>query len=366
MVILILGGTGVMGTPLSKILADTGNLVFVTSRRERISQNANIRYLVGNAKDNDFLQNLFSKSKYDVIIDFMSYKTEEFRKRVNMLLNATGHYVFISSSRVYAESKKTITETSQRLLDVCKDKKYLKTDDYGLAKARQEDILKETGKGNYTIIRPSVIYGSSRLQLGAFEKEHWLYRVLKGRSIVFSRDMENKLTAMTNANDAAGAIASVAGNKLAFGKIFNIADGTSYAWGDILSIYLDALETLIGKRPKVVMTERTIRLCDKSARTQILNARGIDRHFDNSAIKAFYKKDFISPHEGLPMELRKFLQSPTFLSIDYRLEALSDKAAKETTPLSEIPTSHKKVMYICYKNGCGWLYQIAVWLKSLV
>lgn len=364
MIILILGGTGVMGTPLTEILADQGNIVFVTSRKQHSSQNGNIRYIAGNAKDDVFLHNLLSKRRYDVIIDFMSYKTDEFLKRVNVLLDATRHYVFISSARVFAKSNEPITESSPRVLDVCNDSKYLKTDDYALAKARQEDILETSGKTNYTIIRPSVIYGKARLPLGAFNKEHWLYRALRGRSIVFSHDMENILTAMTNGTDAAGAIASVAGKESAFGKAFNIADNKSYTWGDILKIYLDTLETITGKRPNVVMTEKTIRLCDKSARTQILNARGIDRCFDNRAIESFYKKDFIHPNEGLPKALKAFLKNPTFLNIDYRLEALSDKTAGETTPLSEIPEFRKKVIYLCCRHGFDWLYQITIWLKS--
>lgn len=365
MKILLLGGTGVMGVPLSQILAEQNNIVFVTSRKQHSSQNKNIRYVIGNAKNDVFLHGLLSTGKYDAIIDFMSYKTDEFRKRVDLLLDATRHYVFINSARVFAQCQEPITETSPRVLDICKDKKYLETDDYALAKARQEDILKKSGKLNYTIIRPSVIYGRSRLQLGAFDKEHWLYRALKGRSIVFSHDMENILTAMTNCIDAAGAIASVVAKETAFGKAFNIADNKSYTWGEILEIYLDTLEGLTKKRPNVVMTEKTIRLCDKAARTQILNARGIDRRFDDRAIKAFYREDFTPPSEGLPEALKQFLKAPTFLNIDFRLEALSDKASGETTPLSEIPTFRNKVTYLCYKHGLGWFYQFLVRLKSL-
>lgn len=48
-----------------------------------------------------------------------------------------------------------------------------------MAKARQEDILYQSGFSNYTIVRPSVTYNTYRLQLGALEKENWLYRALK-------------------------------------------------------------------------------------------------------------------------------------------------------------------------------------------
>lgn len=52
----------------------------------------------------------------------------------------------MSSSRVYADSQTPITENSPRLLDVYKEEEYLKTDEYALSKARQEDILHRSGK----------------------------------------------------------------------------------------------------------------------------------------------------------------------------------------------------------------------------
>ena len=51
------------------------------------------------------------------------------------MLEATDQYVFISSARVYAQTEDLITEDTPRLLDVCTDKEYLKTNEYALAKA---------------------------------------------------------------------------------------------------------------------------------------------------------------------------------------------------------------------------------------
>ena len=48
MKILLLGGTGAMGSSLVKVLENTPNQVFVTSRSELKSYN-NIHYIKGNA-----------------------------------------------------------------------------------------------------------------------------------------------------------------------------------------------------------------------------------------------------------------------------------------------------------------------------
>ena len=52
--ILILGGTGAMGTSLVSILAKRNNDLFITSRKKRISQENNIKYIQGNAHDKNF------------------------------------------------------------------------------------------------------------------------------------------------------------------------------------------------------------------------------------------------------------------------------------------------------------------------
>ena len=149
MKILVLGGTGAMGVDLVRILAERGENVIVTSRAKRESAANNVKYLQGDAHDPAFLQSLLRDS-YGAIVDFMVYTTEEFQYKVDLFLNSTKQYVFMSSSRVYADSKTPITENSARLLEVCKDEVYLKTDEYALSKARQEDLLCESGKSNWT------------------------------------------------------------------------------------------------------------------------------------------------------------------------------------------------------------------------
>lgn len=70
-------------------------------------------------------------------------------------------------------------------MDVCNDKEYLDSNEYAIAKAKEEDILFRSPNKNWTIVRPSLTYAENRLQLGVYEKENWLYRALHGRAIVF-------------------------------------------------------------------------------------------------------------------------------------------------------------------------------------
>ena len=151
---------------------------------------ADIKYIQGNAKQIDFLEDLLSKRSWDCIVDFMVHTESNLKVLLPKILNNTKQYIFISSARVYSQSEIPITEDTPRLLDVSTDKEYLKTNEYALAKAREENLLFNSGKKNFTIIRPSITYNTHRLQLGVLEKENWLYRALQGRGIVFSEDLK--------------------------------------------------------------------------------------------------------------------------------------------------------------------------------
>ena len=357
--ILILGGTGAMGTPLTQMLAEQGHQVIVTSRKARHSDNPHIRYVQGNAQDINFLRQLVEGQHYDAIVDYMSYSTDRFRQVYQLLLAATNQYVFTSSARVFAPLDTPIKEDSPRLLDVCKDEAYLRTDEYALAKARQEDLLRQSGQTNWTIIRPSITYNDYRLQMGAFDKEDWLYRALKGRAIVISRDVADKKTAMTHGRDVVAGVFALIGRKEAFGKAFNIATNKSYTWRQILDIYLDALEAQTGKRPRVVETDVSVKMRD-GARWQVLYARAVNRTFDNSAIAQFVDVTrFVDPKDGLREALTHFLQAPHFDHINWSHEAWHDQQTHEHTPLSEIPTWRHKVDYLCQRHHLNFLLRMA-------
>ena len=164
--ILLLGGTGALGSYLADELLKTDHSVFITSRSEH-QDFQNIHYLRGNAKDDAFLDSLL-KDSYDCIVDFMIWPTVQFKEKYREIITKTGHYVYISSYRAYANADMTpLTEDSPLLLDVTNDKEYLKTDEYALAKGREERVLKDSPYSNYTIVRPAITFSKTRFQLGS-------------------------------------------------------------------------------------------------------------------------------------------------------------------------------------------------------
>lgn len=350
MKVLLLGGTGAMGIHMIDILREEGVQVFVTSRAHQ-KEVEGVNYYKGNAHDIAFLKSILLKNKYNAIVDFMSYGTDEFLQRMEILLSATDQYIFLSSSRVYADfNRERITETNQRLLNSSTDEEYLRTDEYALAKARQEDFLMKSGNRNWTIVRPYITYSNRRLQLGIYEKEQWLYRALRRKPIVFSKDIASKTTTLTYGADVASIMAKLIGNQYAIGEIYHITGLREVLWQDILSAYLNILEKKTGSRPKVIMTNEAIVSDDSSY--QYKYDRLFNRSFDNSKVLNLLneKYDFVETEAGLTRCLEEFLEEGrTFRQINWKYEAMFDRAANCKAELNEITNLRDRIKYILYR-----------------
>ena len=100
-------------------------------------------------------------------------------------------------------------ENSDRLIDVCDDDEYIATDEYGLSKGKEENVLFNHVKKNWTIIRPYITYNNYRIQLGVYEKENWLWRALNGRTVIMPKDIGSRLTTLTYALEVAKSLVSL-------------------------------------------------------------------------------------------------------------------------------------------------------------
>ena len=346
--ILLLGGTGAMGLYLKEALLASGNDVYITSRK-RHEGKGHLYYLKGDAHNFDFISSILHQ-RWDAIVDFMVYSTEEFQERVELMLNATAQYVFLSSSRVYANHDSPIKENSPRLLDCCEDKTYLSTDEYALKKAREESILLESGRKNFTIIRPYITYGQGRLQLEDLECNLWFSRALAGRTIVLSEDIANHYTTLTYGADVAAGIAAIIGNEDALGEIYHITSNEPILWKDVLEIYLKIIEKKIGFKPKVHWIKRSLKLNNKKTQYQILYDRLYDRVFDNSKIKSVATSlQFSSLQEGLEKSIEETLDSAGWNRFSPSKEAVFNRITKEHISLSSFPSLKQKVQYLYYR-----------------
>ena len=305
--VLLLGGTGAMGRYLAPELAARGYTVLITSRSKHVSDDPAITYLKGNAKKKPFFRKLM-RERYDAIVDFLIYNTESFAARRDALLSHTDHYLFLSSYRVYADAGLTpLTEESPRLLETVQDPEYLRTDEYALTKARQEDLLRASGRRNYTIIRPAITYSYGRFQLGNLEAHAFLRKITYGEPVLFPEEILDKQTTMTWAGDVAKMIASLVLNEAAFGETYTAATSEHHSWREILGYYRERVDLDLMPIPAEEYIERV------RHPWQIRYDRLFDRVVDNRKIlraTGLEQSDLTPLKDGLLAEFTRFLNDP--------------------------------------------------------
>lgn len=310
--ILILGGTGAMGIYLTEELKKTNHEVFVTSRSSH-ENCGNIRYIQGDAKDCSFLFPLLEQ-KFDCIVDFMIYNTFEFVDRYRKILSCCRQYIFSSTYRVYADNGlEPINENSPKLLDVSTDKTYLKTDEYALTKARQENLLRESGMKNWTIIRPSITFSKKRFQLGTLEAGVILPLARKKCPVILPAEMLDKYSAVSWGGYTAKMIAALILNPEAFGEAFNVCSSEMLTWKDVASYY----HTLTGLTVFPVSLDEYIKVI--GGKYQVMYDRMYNRIMDNSKIlnlMGLTPKDLLPAKDALALELADLEQKFSDVSPD--------------------------------------------------
>lgn len=302
---LLIGGTGALGTYLTQELLARGNEVHVLSLDDMVSDNPMLTYFKGNAKDDAYLTELL-KNNYDGVVDYMIYfQSSDFAKRVPMFLDHVGHYIFLSTYRIYADSATPITEESDRLLDVATDPEFLNSNDYALYKAEGEDILARSGYRNWTVIRPSITYSKRRFQLVTLEANVLIHRIRHGKTVIVPEEAMNKQTSMTWSGDSAKMVASLLCNEKAFGERYTISTGEHHSWREVCSYY----EEIAGMKYITVDTETYVKLMggDKNinVRQQLTYDRLFNREVDNSkilAISGLKQEELMPLKEGLRRE----------------------------------------------------------------
>lgn len=351
---LLLGGTGAMGHYLCDELLSRGAEVHVTSRHARASS-GRLHYVHGDAHDTAFLQGVMRAVRPDVVVDFMVYGTREFEARYRDLLAGCGHYVFLSSYRVFADSR-PLVESSPRLLDVCTDAAYLQTDEYGLSKARQENLLRASGVRNWTIVRPSITYSKSRFQFGCLEAGLLVFRALQGVPVAMPAEMLDKQATLTWAKDVARLIAGLAGNPAAMGEDFNVVTSESHTWREIAEIYRRA----IGLEVREVSLAEYLTVC---AKYQTVYDRMFDRAMDNTKVlraTGLSQADLTPLETGLTAELEDFKRHPDYqYGVDWGGNAALDRICGTRISLAGATARQKLVYWRCRYHWVGALGNMA-------
>ena len=332
--VLVLGSTGAMGQYLVPKLAERGYLVDAVALDECPFRHANVNVITGNSMDYSFRTELL-KNNYDAIVDFMIYTTRELVLYLPEIINATGHYIYLSSYRIYDGCEVPVKETSPRLLDNSNDILLKNSDDYCIYKARGEDIVRSYAKKNWTIIRPAITYSLKRYQLVTLEAFATVCRAKLGKTVVLPESARNIQGTMSWAGDVAEMIARLLFNEGAFGETFTVATAEHHTWGEIAEYYQDicGLKALwVDQEDFLNIVADDYKRFPYANRWQLIYDRLFNRVMDNSkvlSVTGMRQENLMKLYDGLKYEVARCPDDFVQTVKDYPMNLRMDQYLKE-------------------------------------
>ena len=216
--VLVLGGTVFIGLHLVQLLSRKGHAVTVLNRGVSGAVLPDgVRRLTADRNDASGMRSVLKGSSYDAVFDISCYTPEALEPVIGALDGNVGHFVFCSTTSVYAPTfLAPIREDFP--LDRRPD-----AGDYAKNKVACEDMLAAAVADRgfpATILRPPYVYGPhNKLRQREFS---FFARLREGRRIIIPGD-GHTLTQPVHVDDLAEAFANVPGRSHALGRIYTVA-----------------------------------------------------------------------------------------------------------------------------------------------
>lgn len=299
--VLLIAGGGTLGTYTAKELLNKGCAVDVICLEDYTSNNPKLCYHKAKA-DLNYLTEFLKDKYYDGIVNFIHYYVPEMYKPVHKLLTSkTDQLIFLSSYRVYAESKQPLTEESPFLADVVEDEEFLKSEDYAVPKAICEKFLREeSGTENWTVVRPVISFSDKRFDLVTVSGHEIIDAARSGKTVILPEAAKNLTAGLDWAGNSGKLIANLLFKKECLGEAYTVSSGQNLTWGEVADIYT----RLTGVNFRWADTEEYV--STGHGGNGLFYDRLYDRAVDNTKIlkaTGFKKEDFTSIEDGIKIEL---------------------------------------------------------------
>lgn len=348
MKILLIGGTGVLSSAVTHEAVNQGMEVTMINRGKR-SIPEGVELIKADKDDLETIKGSLSGRQFDAVIDFLCYTDEATRKSVEFYKDYTHQYFFISSCAVYNTAVLNgapANEESPKELPIWK---------YSIDKWASEQLLVSLLKDSdthYTIIRPCVTYGDTRIPYGIMPpyRYHWtlIGRILSGKPVITWNKGRNRCN-MTRVEDFAVGVVGLIGNPKAFNEAFNVCGDEAPTFKDVL----DCISEIIG-HPIITIDidPQFYGNAFPSKRGEIVGGRAIDTVNSNKKLKeavpAFKQK--YSLREGIKKTIDAYQSQSYQLGIDWKFDATTDRIIKLWCKKQGIDTRQYNLSYVDYLN----------------
>jgi nucleoside-diphosphate-sugar epimerase len=279
--ILILGGTGLISTAITRELLARGDAVTLFNRGQTPPRfGPGPRILHGDRNDFPaFEQQMAAAGPFDCVIDMICFTPAQAESAIRAFRGRTGHFVFCSTVNVYTKpaADYPITERFERQPI---------NDDYGTKKAQCEDVFDgAAARGDFPVthIRPAHTYGEGGRIIYTFGwSTTYLDRLRKGKPVVVHGDGAS-LWVACHVDDVGHAFVTAAGNPRAFGKAYHVTGEEWMTWN---AYHQRVAQALAAPEPRLVHipSDLLYRIAPKRAFWAWNNFSG-NNIFDNTAAR---------------------------------------------------------------------------------
>ena len=107
MKILFIGGTGRLSSDVAKLALEKNNDVYLLTRGSNNRKkfvDPRYKMIYGNIRDTEECKKKLKDFKFDVIIDFLTFNTEQLENTLDVIKNHYKQYIFISTATVYSKN----------------------------------------------------------------------------------------------------------------------------------------------------------------------------------------------------------------------------------------------------------------------
>lgn len=328
--LLVVGGTGVISFAVVQEALHQGFKVTCINRG--ISKNqklgSDVEVIKADYRDKELISSKLQGRHFGAVLDVLCFQKEDIDYSLSLFKDHCDQYLFFSSAEAYNKPKyqdQVYNEDAELVNPLWS---------YSINKAACEEELVRLAKKygvTYTIVRPAITYGNTRIPYGVMPPYGYhgtiIQRLLHHKPII-TWDGGKAIAMITRVEDFAIGFVGLLGNPMAYDQAFHICGDHSYHWKEVI----DTLADILGVEPIYVdMPSKFLAAEMPSLSEQILGGRAISQRLDNSKLKAAVPtfKQSISLREGIKMTVDYYQQNQYLSGIDYSFDGAWDRIIRK-------------------------------------
>lgn len=278
--ILIIGGTGIISSAVSRALLAQGQELWLLNRGNRALP-PGARAIRADMEDEAGVLEQLGGMDFDAVCDFICFTKSQAERDFRLFRGRTGQYVFISSASAYHKPAPGYivnegTSLANPYWEYARNK--IACEEFLMGRCREDGFP-------VTIVRPSHTYGEKAVPVGLHgRKGSWqvVKRMLEGKPVLIHGD-GTSLWTMTDSRDFAQGFTGLLGNPHAIGEAFQITSDETLTWNQIYRTIARCLGVEL--RPYHVSSSFLASVSRQDLTGTLLGDKANSVVFDNSKLK---------------------------------------------------------------------------------